>query len=66
MKLISVIMYTLRVNLFLVVMSGIRSQSVSLNYIDSSIFESAAATTNPEGCADRVFIVNNITDIPII
>lgn len=60
------IMYTLRVNLFLVIMTGIRSQSVSLNYIDSAIFESAAATTNPDDYGDRVFIVTNITDVPII
>lgn len=65
MKFFSVIIYTLKVNLLQVLVNNCRSHSISLQFIDSSIFEASASSTHPDEYADNAFVVN-ITDIPII
>ncbi|ODV65588.1 hypothetical protein HYPBUDRAFT_113787 [Hyphopichia burtonii NRRL Y-1933] len=65
MKIIPVIIYSLKLNILLIFVRLSRSNSISLSYLDSSIFERTASTTHPEEYPDSSFI-NNITDIPII
>ncbi|CUM65212.1 uncharacterized protein PRCAT00002841001 [Priceomyces carsonii] len=60
------ILYTLKVNLIQVLVNSCRTHSISLQFIDSSIFAATTATDPPGDYADAAFIVNNITDIPVI
>ncbi|CUM45280.1 unnamed protein product [Debaryomyces fabryi] len=65
MKFFSVIIYTLKVNLLQVLVNNCRSHSISLQFIDSSIFEASTSSKHPDEYADGAFVVN-ITDIPIM
>lgn len=65
MNILVMMMYTLKVNIFQIIVHNCRTHSISLNFIDSSIFESSPATNCPEDFADGVFWAANVTDIPI-
>lgn len=66
MKFILLFIYTLKINLLQIFVNNCRNHSISINYIDSSVFEATRSTSCPDEFADHSFFVNNITDIPII
>lgn len=55
----------LKVNVLQVLVNNSRSRSISLQFIDSSIFEASACSKHPEEYPDSAFVVN-MTDIPIL
>ncbi|ODV81884.1 uncharacterized protein CANTADRAFT_59492 [Suhomyces tanzawaensis NRRL Y-17324] len=65
MKAIMVLMYTLKVNILQILVRNSQNHSISLNYIDSSLFEASASTRCPDEYADLSF-VNNITEVPFV
>lgn len=65
MKFVSVLIYMLKVNVLQVLVNNSRSRSISLQFIDSSIFEASACSKHPEEYPDSAFVVN-MTDIPIL
>ncbi|ABN66718.1 predicted protein [Scheffersomyces stipitis CBS 6054] len=65
MKFVLYMLYFLKINLLQIIVHGQRSHSITLQHIDSSIFEATRCTPETEEFADRAFVVN-ITDIPVI
>ena len=61
MNVILVLMYTLKINLLLIIVENSRTHSINLGYIQSPIFETTRCTNE----ADRIVILDNVTDIPI-
>ncbi|KAK6203354.1 uncharacterized protein RJT21DRAFT_119494 [Scheffersomyces amazonensis] len=66
MKFILMFIYMLKINILQIIVHGSRNPSISLQYIDSAIFEASKCTSNEY--ADQVYVNNNIniTDIPIL
>lgn len=63
MNIIPVVLYTLKVNMFLVIVRSCRSSSLLLSHLDSSLFAATQCTQEPE-FPDPAFVVN-VTEVPI-
>lgn len=66
MKFVTLILYALKANVLQVLVNNSRSHSISIQFIDSSIFEASASTSHCDEHPDYSYMVNNMTGCPII
>ncbi|EGW30412.1 uncharacterized protein SPAPADRAFT_142985 [Spathaspora passalidarum NRRL Y-27907] len=66
MKIILWFIYLIKINLLQMIVHGSRNPSLTIQYIDSSIFEASRCTPESENySADRAW-ANNLTDVPVM
>jgi hypothetical protein len=66
MKVVLVLMYALKVNILNIIVLNSRSHSISIQLIDSSLFEASVCTPPPDEYRANYSVNINMTEAPIL
>lgn len=66
MKAVLMLLYALKVNILNIVVQNSRSHSISIQLIDSSLFEASVCTPPPDEFRANYSVNINMTEAPII